>query len=110
MLELLRAIRKENVHIDLVPRLFEAVGANVGIHTLEGLPLVGLPATRISRSSRFLKRSMDVIGSAALLVLLAPAFLVIAILIRRDSRGPIFFRQRRLGMDLREFTLLKFRT
>jgi exopolysaccharide biosynthesis polyprenyl glycosylphosphotransferase len=110
MLDLVRAIRKHDVHVDLVPRLFEAVGANVGIHTLEGLPLVGLPANRISRSSRLLKRSFDVIGSATLLALVAPLMLVIAFLIRRDSKGPVFFRQTRLGMDLREFTLLKFRT
>lgn len=110
MLDLVRTIRKQDVHVDLVPRLFEAVGANVGIHTLEGLPLVGLPSSRISRSSRLLKRSFDVIGSATLLALVAPMMLLIALLIRRDSRGPIFFRQTRLGVDLREFTLLKFRT
>jgi exopolysaccharide biosynthesis polyprenyl glycosylphosphotransferase len=110
LLDLVRAIRKHDVHVDLVPRLFEAVGANVGIHTLEGLPLVGLPSSRISRSSRLLKRSLDVFGSATLLALCAPMMLLIAFLIRRDSPGPIFFRQTRLGMDLREFTLLKFRT
>ena len=110
MLDLVRAIRKHDVHVDLVPRLFEAVGANVGIHTLEGLPLVGLPSSRISRSSRYLKRSLDVLGSATLLALLAPMMLVIAFLIRRDSPGPVFFRQTRVGVDLREFTLLKFRT
>jgi exopolysaccharide biosynthesis polyprenyl glycosylphosphotransferase len=110
MLELVRALRKHDVHVDVVPRLFEAVGANVGMHSIEGLPLVGLPASRISRSSRFLKRVIDVFGSAVLLVVAAPVMLAIAVLIRRDSPGPIFFRQTRLGMDLREFTLLKFRT
>ena len=110
MLDLLRAVRNHDVHIDVVPRLFEAVGATVGIHTLEGMPLVGLPASRLSRSSRLLKRSVDVVGSATLLALLAPLMLLIAFLIRRDSRGPVFFRQTRLGMDVREFTLLKFRT
>jgi len=110
MLDLVRAVRTHDVHVDLVPRLFEAVGANVGMHTLEGLPLVGLPPSRISRSSRTLKRSVDILGSATLLALLAPTMLLIAFLIRRDSRGPVFFRQTRLGIDLREFTLLKFRT
>jgi exopolysaccharide biosynthesis polyprenyl glycosylphosphotransferase len=110
MLELVREIRKHDVHVDLVPRLFEAVGANVGIHTLEGLPLVGLPANRISRSSRLIKRGLDVLGSAVLLVLLAPAMLIIAFLIHRDSPGSVFFRQTRVGIDLTEFTLLKFRT
>ena len=64
MLELVRAIRKHDVQVDIVPRLFEAVGANVDIHTVEGLPLVGLPPSRISRSSRLLKRSLDVVGAS----------------------------------------------
>jgi exopolysaccharide biosynthesis polyprenyl glycosylphosphotransferase len=110
MLDLVRAIRKHEVHVDLVPRLFEAVSANVGIHTLEGLPLVGLPSSRISRSSRALKRCLDILVSAVLLALVAPVMLVIAFLIRRDSPGTVFFRQTRLGIDLHEFTLLKFRT
>ncbi|MDF2753456.1 MAG: Undecaprenyl-phosphate galactose phosphotransferase, partial [Gaiellaceae bacterium] len=93
-----------------VPRLFEALGANASIHGVEGLPLVGLPATRISRSSRMLKRGFDVVGATALLFLAAPIMLVIAVLIRHDSAGPVFFQQRRLGIDMREFTLLKFRT
>jgi exopolysaccharide biosynthesis polyprenyl glycosylphosphotransferase len=110
MLDLVHAIRGHDVQIDLVPRLFEAVGANVGIHTVEGLPLLVLPPSRISRSSRLLKRSLDVIGACVLLALIAPLMLVVAFLIRRDSPGPVFFRQTRLGMDLREFTFLKFRT
>jgi exopolysaccharide biosynthesis polyprenyl glycosylphosphotransferase len=110
MLELVRALREQGVHVDLVPRLFEAVSPNVGIHTIEGLPLVGLPASRISRSSRFLKRTLDTVGSAFLIVLTAPLMLVVAALIKRDSPGPVFFRQARLGMDLHEFTLFKFRT
>ena len=110
MLELLRAIRPHDVQIDLVPRLFDAIGAKVGVHTVEGLPLLVLPASRISRSSRLVKRTVDVIGAASLLVLVAPAMFVIAWLIRRDSDGPVFFRQTRLGMDMRDFTFLKFRT
>jgi exopolysaccharide biosynthesis polyprenyl glycosylphosphotransferase len=110
MLELMRAIRKLDVQIDIVPRLFEAVGANVGVRTLEGLPLLGLPTIKMSRSSRFLKRCLDVAGASTLLALTAPLLALIAMAVRRDSSGPIFFRQTRLGMDAREFTLLKFRT
>jgi exopolysaccharide biosynthesis polyprenyl glycosylphosphotransferase len=110
MLRLVFALRKCNVQVDIVPRLFEALGANASIHGVEGLPLVGLPATRISRSSRMLKRGFDVVAASALLLLAAPIMLVIAVLIRHDSAGPVFFRQLRLGMDMREFTVLKFRT
>jgi lipopolysaccharide/colanic/teichoic acid biosynthesis glycosyltransferase len=110
MLKLMRTIRKHDVQIDVVPRLFEAVGPNVGVHTFEGLPLLGLPAMKMSRSSRFLKRCLDAAGASILLTLTAPLLALIAVIVRRDSSGPIFFRQTRLGMDGRHFTLLKFRT
>jgi exopolysaccharide biosynthesis polyprenyl glycosylphosphotransferase len=110
LLELVSAIRKHDVQIDVVPRLYEAMGPNVRIHTIEGLPLLALPPRRMSRSSRFLKRCLDVAGAAILLALTAPLMLAIAWLVRQDSPGPVLFRQTRLGMDRREFTLLKFRT
>jgi exopolysaccharide biosynthesis polyprenyl glycosylphosphotransferase len=110
LLELVRTLGKENVQIDVVPRLFDAVNPRASVHMVEGLPLVGLTPARIPRSSRFLKRCLDVIAASVLLALVAPLMLVIALLIRRDSKGPVFFRQNRLGMDKREFKLLKFRT
>jgi exopolysaccharide biosynthesis polyprenyl glycosylphosphotransferase len=106
----LRSLREQSVHIDVVPRLFEAVSPNVRVHTVEGLPLVAMSEGRVSRSSRFLKRCVDVIGASIILAITAPALVVIAALIRRDSPGPALFRQTRLGKDAREFTLLKFRT
>ncbi len=109
-LELVQALRKHDIQIDLVPRLFEAISPSAPIHGIEGLPLLGVAPARISRSSRFLKRSLDVVGASLLLTITAPVLLVIALLVSRDSRGPVFFRQPRLGLDMREFTLLKFRT
>ncbi len=57
-----------------------------------------------------MKRLFDVVASAAGLVVLSPAFAVIALLIRRDSPGPVFFRQRRVGRHGEEFLIYKFRT
>jgi exopolysaccharide biosynthesis polyprenyl glycosylphosphotransferase len=110
LLELVRTLRPLNVHIDLVPRLFEAVGPAVGIHAVEGLPLVGLPASRPSRLASRTKRTVDIVGASLALVLMAPLFAWIALRVRRDSHGPVFFRQTRLGEDMQPFTLLKFRT
>ena len=110
MLELIRSLRPLDVHVDIVPRLFEIVGPNVDVHTLEGIPLVGLPPARLTRSSQSLKRMFDVVAATIALVITAPLFLYIAARIKRDSPGPIFFRQTRLGMNMREFTALKFRT
>jgi lipopolysaccharide/colanic/teichoic acid biosynthesis glycosyltransferase len=65
---------------------------------------------RMSRSSRFLKRAVDAVGASLLLLATAPVMALIALLVKKDSPGPIFFRQKRLGMGMSEFTLLKFRT
>jgi exopolysaccharide biosynthesis polyprenyl glycosylphosphotransferase len=109
-LRIVRSLRDIEVQVDLVPRLFEIVGLKVGMHNVEGLPLVGLPPARLSPSSRLLKRAIDVVGALALLTVTAPLFLYIAVRIKLDSPGPVFFRQARLGLNMREFTVLKFRT
>jgi lipopolysaccharide/colanic/teichoic acid biosynthesis glycosyltransferase len=57
-----------------------------------------------------LKRAIDIFGAGAGLVLLSPLFAVVAIIIKRDSRGPVFFRQRRLGRSGRPFYIFKFRS
>jgi exopolysaccharide biosynthesis polyprenyl glycosylphosphotransferase len=109
-LELIRALQDLDVRIDLVPRLFEAIGPTVGMYAIEGLPLVGLPnATR--RPHAFLaKRVIDIMVAAIAILLLSPLFLWIALRIKAGSRGPVFFRQLRFGENRRPFVMLKFRT
>jgi exopolysaccharide biosynthesis polyprenyl glycosylphosphotransferase len=109
-LELIRSLKTFDVQIDVVPSLFEIVGPSANLHSLEGLPLVGLPPVRISRSSRAIKRMIDVTVAIISLVVAAPLFAYAAWRIKRESPGPVFFRQTRLGMNGREFTPLKFRT
>jgi exopolysaccharide biosynthesis polyprenyl glycosylphosphotransferase len=107
---LLRSLRDAEVQIDIVPRLFDLVGPRVVHHAIEGLPLTGLPPVRLSRSSRLVKRLIDVAGASVLLVLTAPLLALLAVLIRLDSPGPVLFRQTRLGAGMRPFTLVKLRT
>ena len=109
-LSVVRSLRDFNVQIDIVPRLFEAVGPSADIHAIEGLPLLGLPSVRITRTSRITKRMIDVIGATLLLVVASPLLAYIAIRVRRTSSGPVIFRQERLGMNLRTFEMMKFRT
>jgi exopolysaccharide biosynthesis polyprenyl glycosylphosphotransferase len=109
-LDLIRSITDLDVQIDIVPRLFEVLGANVGIHTVEGVPLISLPPLRLSRSSRLLKRAMDVVIAALALVVLTPLFVVVALAIKVTSRGPVFFRQIRMGEGDKTFRIFKFRT
>jgi exopolysaccharide biosynthesis polyprenyl glycosylphosphotransferase len=109
-LEVIRGLHDSNVQIDIVPRMFEVLGTNAQLHTIEGMPLVGLPVPRLSHSSKLLKRSLDVVGAAAGLILLAPLFAITAVCIKVDSRGPVFFRQVRMGAGDRVFRVFKFRT
>jgi exopolysaccharide biosynthesis polyprenyl glycosylphosphotransferase len=110
LLALLRQMRPLGVQIDLVPWLFELIGPRISVHAVEGLPLLGLPPTRRSAAARAVKRLIDVVVSAVALVMLSPLMAFIAWRIRRDSPGPILFRQRRLGLGMKQFTALKFRT
>lgn len=110
LLGLLRALRPFGVQLDLVPWLFELIGPRVSIHAVEGLPLIGLPPARRSATSRALKRVIDIVGASVALALLSPLMAYIALRIKRDSPGPVLFRQTRLGSGMKEFTALKFRT
>jgi exopolysaccharide biosynthesis polyprenyl glycosylphosphotransferase len=109
-IELVRSLKDLEVQIDIVPRLFDLLSPSVEVHTLEGIPLLGMPPLHLSRSSRLLKRTMDVVLAAIGLVLFAPLFLVIAFLIKAEAPGPIFFRQIRMGTGAKVFWIFKFRT
>jgi exopolysaccharide biosynthesis polyprenyl glycosylphosphotransferase len=109
-LALIRSLKDLEVQIDIVPRLFELVSPGVSVHTVEGLPLMGLPPLRLARSSRVLKRSLDLALGVPALVLLAPLFGYVALRIRLESAGPAFFRQVRVGVNGRPFSIFKFRT
>ena len=103
-------LKAMDVQIDIIPRLFDVVGPNVEVHAVEGLPLIGLPTPKLLPFSRTIKRGIDVVGASLLLLLSSPIFALAAWRIRRDSPGPVFFRQQRVGQAARVFTALKFRT
>jgi exopolysaccharide biosynthesis polyprenyl glycosylphosphotransferase len=105
-----RALREFDVQVDIVPRLFDVVGPRAEVTSIEGMQLIGLPSVHMSKPARAAKRCFDVAGSLVLLVLTAPFLAYAAWRITRESRGPVFFRQTRLGMNQTPFTALKFRT
>jgi len=110
LLGTIRHLRDLPVQIDVVPRLFELVDLRGTLHWVEGMPLLGLSPAPRGRSSRTIKRAIDIVGASVGLVALAPLFAFIALRIRLDSPGPVIFRQTRLGLHKKEFTALKFRT
>jgi exopolysaccharide biosynthesis polyprenyl glycosylphosphotransferase len=109
-LDLVRGLGPMSVQVDIVPRLFDVLGPHMTVHAAEGLPLLGLAPARLSNSALFLKRVLDLTLSVVALVVLAPLFIVVAAAIKLDSRGPVLFRQERMGLGGRPFTINKFRT
>jgi exopolysaccharide biosynthesis polyprenyl glycosylphosphotransferase len=110
VLGLIRSLKDSFVQVDIVPRYFDLISPSAGLSTIEGISVLGLPPRALVLSSRVLKRSMDVAVSVGLLLLLLPVFLIVVVLIKLDSRGPLFFRQPRVGIRGREFSIVKFRT
>ena len=85
------------------------LGASAQLHTIEGLPLIGLrPATLAV--AQFLKRALDIVGATLGLVVFMPFLALTALCIKLDSRGPVLFRQVRMGAGERSFRVFKFRT
>jgi exopolysaccharide biosynthesis polyprenyl glycosylphosphotransferase len=94
----------------MAPALTEIAGTRMHISPVEGLPLVWLEQPQLNRGSRLLKRSLDLVFAALFLLIASPLLLMTALAIKATSRGPVCFRQRRLGINGNEFSILKFRS
>jgi exopolysaccharide biosynthesis polyprenyl glycosylphosphotransferase len=98
------------IKVSIVPRLFEVVGSAVEFDTVGGVTVLGVRRPGLSRSSRAVKRAMDLLGAGFGLLMFAPLAALIAVAIKLESPGPVFFRQLRVGRDGRTFWLIKFRS
>jgi exopolysaccharide biosynthesis polyprenyl glycosylphosphotransferase len=110
VLNLIRTAKNLGLKVSVLPRMLEVVGSSVEFDDVEGLGVLGVRRFGLTRSSWAVKRSMDLLGSVLALTLLSPLFAAIAVAIKLGSRGPVFFRQQRVGRDGRLFQMLKFRT
>ena len=108
--ELIRLAKSAGVQVTLLPRMLEVVGSSVHFEDLDGLTMLGVRPFGLSRSSRLLKRAFDLVCTTIGLIFVGPAIAAIALAIRLDSKGPVFFRQVRVGRDGRPFHIMKFRS
>jgi exopolysaccharide biosynthesis polyprenyl glycosylphosphotransferase len=110
MLDLVRTLKAVGVRVSVLPRVLEVVGSSVEFDDLHGVTVMGVRRFELTRSSAAVKRVFDVIGASVGLVAVAPLMALIALAIKLDSRGPVFFRQLRVGQDGERFHMFKFRT
>ncbi len=96
--------------IKLSPEMMNFMTSSIKLKDIYGFPLVDLTHSSMSESEKNIKRSIDVIASFITLLVLSPLFLFLAIRVKTDSKGPVFYRQERIGLKERPFQIIKFRT
>lgn len=109
-LDLMRAFGATGARVSVIPALLQVVGSAVEFDDVHGVAVLGVRSFSLPRSSRIVKRMFDVLAAALGLAVAAPVMAVTALLVKLTSRGPIFFRQERVGRGGRVFELLKFRS
>ncbi len=107
---MMRCGRRRGVEFRIAPSLFNCLPSKTEIDQIGALPMIRLFREPLSHAARLVKRASDIAIAALALVLLLPVWVIIALLIKWDSRGPVFFKQERVGMDGRIFLVYKFRT
>jgi exopolysaccharide biosynthesis polyprenyl glycosylphosphotransferase len=106
----LRLCRQLSLKVSVLPSLSEVMGSAVEIDDVEGITLLGLNPPWLPRSSRVVKRMMDLLIASVMLIVLSPLLIILAIAVKLDSRGPVFFTQERVGKGGRRLRVIKFRT
>lgn len=110
VLESVRSTWQGTLPISVVPRYYEITSGHATVSELEGFPLLNVTNARLSLGARFMKRAIDLAVAGGALIVLAPALLILALAIKIDSRGPVMFRQERMGYQGGVFRIFKFRT
>jgi len=110
ILDTIKVANRYVVNIRLIPDLFQLLTLKANIQDLDGFPVISIDDVALRGSKSVVKRLVDIIVSFLGLVILLPVFLVVAVLVKLTSRGRVFYRQERMGMDGRRFRIIKFRT
>jgi len=110
ILETFQVVTKYPVTVRLVPDLFQLLTLRANIQDLDGFPVITIDDVPLKGGRQLVKRATDTVVSALLLVLLSPVVLIVALLVKLTSKGPIFYHQERVGLDGRGFIIHKFRT
>lgn len=103
-------LQERRISMILAPALTDIAGPRIHTQPVAGLPLIHVSTPELEGAQAFVKRAFDCIGAVFGLIVLSPIFLIIALLIRKDSPGPVFFQQERIGRKGIPFKMHKFRS
>ena len=109
-LRVVRACADTDVRVNIVPRLFEVVSSRALVDDVEGIPLLDIGHAELNRVDMAVKRVFDLVVGGLLCLVILPVIGVLAVVIKVDSRGPVFYRQERMGRGSRTFQMFKLRS
>lgn len=110
ILKIVSKVDRGKVSVKVFPDVFQIMASKITVGDLGGLPLLTVRDTALRGWRLTLKRTLDIAGSMAGLILLSPIMMILAVLIKLDSAGPVFYTQERMGLDGQSFMMLKFRS
>src|SRR5215210_5739109 len=110
LFEVMMRVGRRGVEFRVAPSLFNCLPRKTEVDQVGVLPVITLFREPLGQGARLFKRAFDIVVAALALVLLSPLWALMAVLIKLDSKGPVLYRQERVGMDGRVFLFLKFRT
>ena len=110
MIELIESTSREMLDVKVVPDLLQVIALRARLEDLDGIPVINVNDVPLQGFNSIVKRTIDIALSAAALLVLALPLGIIALLVRLTSRGPVLYRQDRMGLDGKSFSILKFRS
>jgi Undecaprenyl-phosphate glucose phosphotransferase len=110
LLDLMEITSREYIDVKVVPDLLQFIALRARLEDLDGLPVINLNEVPLQGFNSWLKRTLDVVLSGAAMMVLAIPFAIISALVKWTSPGPVFYRQERMGLDGKAFTVYKFRS
>ncbi|WP_205500770.1 sugar transferase [Rufibacter psychrotolerans] len=108
--QILSSLEGEQVRISILPDVYQILLGSVKVAHLFGTPLIEVKRDLMPFWQQILKRTIDVLAAALVLVLLSPFYLLLAVLVKMSSPGPVFFKQERIGLQGKPFYIFKFRS
>ncbi|HOU23609.1 MAG TPA: exopolysaccharide biosynthesis polyprenyl glycosylphosphotransferase, partial [Anaerolineae bacterium] len=109
-LDLISQAEQQKATVRVFPDVFQIIASEISIDDLNGLPLLTVRDVALRGWRMAVKRGMDLLVSGLTLVVISPMMMFIALLIKLDSPGPVFYAQERMGLDAKPFQVLKFRS
>jgi Undecaprenyl-phosphate glucose phosphotransferase len=110
LLDLMEVTSREFIDVKVVPDILQFIALRARLEDLDGLPVININEIPLQGFNAWVKRGVDMVLSTAAMVLLAIPFAIIAALVKFTSPGPVFYKQERMGLDGKAFTVFKFRS